>query len=212
TEIRPTPGRREARGVGEWRARRLGLGRLRRRRRIRARLRGPAKRSAEAAQLRDRGRGGLERWPPLRRRDRRLRRAARRRMSRVVTDRLLEAIEGNERAVVFTLIEGEPLGAKALALESGEVLGDGIPPAALDQANELIRAARNRLLELEDARVFAEVYGPPPRLVIVGAVDTADALCQAARLLGWETIVADARAKFATPERIPNADRLLVAW
>ena len=133
-------------------------------------------------------------------------------MSRVVTDRLLEAIEGNERAVVFTLIEGEPLGAKALALESGEVLGDGIPPAALDQANELIRAARNRLLELEDARVFAEVYGPPPRLVIVGAVDTADALCQAARLLGWETIVADARAKFATPERIPNADRLLVEW
>jgi len=133
-------------------------------------------------------------------------------MSRVVTDRLLEAIEGNERAVVFTLIEGEPLGAKALALESGEVVGDGIPPAALEQANELIRAARNRLLELEDARVFAEVYGPPPRLVIVGAVDTADALCQAARLLGWETIVADARAKFATPERIPNADRLLVEW
>ena len=119
-------------------------------------------------------------------------------MSRIVTDRLLKAIEGNERAVVFTVIEGEPLGAKALALESGEVVGDGVPPAALEQANELIRAARNRLLELDDARVFAEVYGPPPRLVIIGAVDTADALCQAAKLLGWETIVVDARAKFAT--------------
>jgi xanthine dehydrogenase accessory factor len=134
------------------------------------------------------------------------------RMSRVVTDRLLKAIEGNERAVVFTVIEGEPLGAKALALESGEVVGDGVPPAALEQANELIRAARNRLLELDDARVFAEVYGPPPRLVIIGAVDTADALCQAAKLLGWETIVVDARAKFATRERIPNADRLIVEW
>jgi xanthine dehydrogenase accessory factor len=133
-------------------------------------------------------------------------------MSRVVTDRLLKAIEGNERAVVFTVIEGEPLGAKALALESGEVVGDGVPPAALEQANELIRAARNRLLELDDARVFAEVYGPPPRLVIIGAVDTADALCQAAKLLGWETIVVDARAKFATRERIPNADRLIVEW
>jgi xanthine dehydrogenase accessory factor len=133
-------------------------------------------------------------------------------MSRVVTDRLLKAIEGNERAVVFTVIEGEPLGAKALALESGEVVGDGVPPAALEQANELIRTARNRLLELDDARVFAEVYGPPPRLVIIGAVDTADALCQAAKLLGWETIVVDARAKFATRERIPNADRLIVEW
>lgn len=133
-------------------------------------------------------------------------------MSRVVTDRLLKAIEGNERAVVFTVIEGEPLGAKTLALESGEVVGDGIPKEALEQADELIRGARNRLLELEDARVFAEVYGPPPRLVIIGAVDTADALCQAAKLLGWETIVADARAKFATRDRIPHADRLIVEW
>ena len=133
-------------------------------------------------------------------------------MTRVVTDRLLNAIEGNERAVVFTVIDGEPLGAKALALESGEIVGEGVPQAALEQADELIRAARNRLLELEDARVFAEVYGPPPRLVIIGAVDTADSLCQAAKLLGWETIVADARARFATPERIPHADRLIVKW
>jgi xanthine dehydrogenase accessory factor len=99
-----------------------------------------------------------------------------------------------------------------LALEGGEVVGDGVPPAALEHASDLIRAARNRLLELDDARVFAEVYGPPPRLVIFGAVDTADALCQAAKLLGWETIVVDARAKFATRDRIPNSDRLIVEW
>lgn len=129
-----------------------------------------------------------------------------------VTERLLKAIDRNERAVVFTVIDGEPLGAKALALESGEVVGDGVPEAAVGQADELIRAARNRVLELEEARVFAEVLGPPPRLVIIGAVDTADALCQAAKLLGWETIVADARPKFATPERIPHADRLIVEW
>ena len=66
--------------------------------------------------------------------------------------------------------------------------------------------------EHEGLRVFAEVYGPPPRLVVVGAVDTAEALCAAAKLLGWTTIVADARAKFATRERIPSADELIVAW
>ena len=60
--------------------------------------------------------------------------------------------------------------------------------------------------------VFGEVYGPPPRLLVYGAVDTAEALCRAAKLLGWTTIVADARAKFATAERIPSADELLVAW
>jgi xanthine dehydrogenase accessory factor len=133
-------------------------------------------------------------------------------VSREVTQRLLDAVERNERAVVFTVIEGEPLGAKAIVLESGEQVGEGIPATALDQAGELIRAARHRVLELADARVFAEIYGPPPRLVIIGAVDTADSLCSAAKQLGWETIVADARAKFATRERIPHADRLIVKW
>ena len=40
---------------------------------------------------------------------------------------------------------------------------------------------------------------PPPRLFVHGAVDTAEALCRAAKNLGWTTIVADARRAFATP-------------
>jgi hypothetical protein len=56
-------------------------------------------------------------------------------------------IERSERAVVFTVIEGEPLGAEALVLESGEQVGNGIPDSALTRSNELIRAARNSVLE-----------------------------------------------------------------
>jgi xanthine dehydrogenase accessory factor len=37
-------------------------------------------------------------------------------------------------------------------------------------------------------------------------------LCRGAKLLGWTAIVADARGKFATAERIPSADQLIVAW
>jgi xanthine dehydrogenase accessory factor len=66
--------------------------------------------------------------------------------------------------------------------------------------------------DLEGMKVFAEVYGPPPRFVVIGAVDTAEALCSAAGLLGWRTIVVDARPLFATRERIPSADELIVAW
>ena len=80
------------------------------------------------------------------------------------------------------------------------------------QADQLIREHRNRILELDGAKVFAEVYGPPPRLLIYGAVDTAEAMCAAAKLLGWRTIVADARAKFATAERLPSADEIVVEW
>jgi xanthine dehydrogenase accessory factor len=129
-----------------------------------------------------------------------------------VTARLLEAIEREERAVLFTVIEGDPLGAHALALEGGERLGDGVPEELLAQAETLIREHRNRILEAGDAKVFAEIYGPPPRLLVYGAVDTAEAMCRAAKLLGWRALVADARAKFATAERIPSADEIVVAW
>ena len=118
---------------------------------------------------------------------------------------------GEERAVLFTVLEGERAGTKLLALESGDTVGDG-PARLAGHAGELLRGGRSRELDDEGIRVFAEVYGPPPRLLVYGAVDSAEALCAAAKLLGWSTIVADARAKFATAERLPSADRLLVAW
>jgi xanthine dehydrogenase accessory factor len=76
----------------------------------------------------------------------------------------------------------------------------------------LIRGGHSRVVEVEGRRLFADVFGPAPRLLVYGAVDTAEALCAAGKALGWHTIAADARAKFATPERIPSADELIVAW
>jgi len=128
-----------------------------------------------------------------------------------LVERLVELAENGGRAVLFTVVEGDGAGGKLLVLESGETLGDG-PAELAASAGELIRGGRNRLLELEGRRVFCEVYGPPPRLVVYGAVDTAESLCRVAKLLGWHTIVADARGKFATRERIPSADELIVQW
>jgi xanthine dehydrogenase accessory factor len=81
-----------------------------------------------------------------------------------------------------------------------------------DLADELIRSGHSKIVELHGRRVFADVFGPRPRLFVYGAVDTADALCAAAKAIGWRTIVADARARFATKERLPNADEIIVAW
>jgi xanthine dehydrogenase accessory factor len=108
-----------------------------------------------------------------------------------VVERVLGAIATEERAVVLTELEtGEQRVVRDTELERG----------------------RSRLVELDGRRVFADVYGPPPRLLVFGAVDTAEALCRAAKAIGWRTIVADARAKFATRERLPSADELVVAW
>jgi xanthine dehydrogenase accessory factor len=94
------------------------------------------------------------------------------------------------------------------------VAGEGVGERLHDPELEL--AARRRgvshVFALEDRTVLADVLAPPPTLFVYGAVDTAGALCRAAKLLGWRTVVADARATFATPERIPSADELLIAW
>ncbi|HKN64333.1 MAG TPA: XdhC/CoxI family protein [Gaiellaceae bacterium] len=97
-----------------------------------------------------------------------------------------------------------------LTVVAGEGVGERLRDPELEQ--EARRRGRSHVLELEERTVFADVAAPPTRLFVYGAVDTAEALCRAGRLLGWRTIVADARASFATPERIPSADQLLVLW
>jgi xanthine dehydrogenase accessory factor len=59
---------------------------------------------------------------------------------------------------------------------------------------------------------FVEQYAPPPVLMVFGAVDTAQALCRMAKQVGFRTIVSDARTKFARPERLPDADEIVVGW
>jgi xanthine dehydrogenase accessory factor len=95
-------------------------------------------------------------------------------------------------------------------------LDDGMQRLVLDGdnevADELIRSGHSKVVQLHGRRLFADVFGPPPRLFVYGAVDTADALCAAAKAIGWRTIVADARGRFATRERLPHADEILVSW
>ena len=97
-----------------------------------------------------------------------------------------------------------------LTVVAGEGVGERLHDAELELAAR--RRGRSHVIELEDSTILADVQAPAPRLFVYGAVDTAEALCRAAKLLGWQTVVADARASFATPERIPSADELLVLW
>ncbi len=126
-------------------------------------------------------------------------------------DDLHRIIDDGDRAVVLTVVSGPDAGAKLLVREDGATAGDG-PAELAELAPEAIRKGRSHVLTLDGETVFADVIAPPPRLFIYGAVDTAEALCRGAKLLGWTSIVADARALFATRERLPSADELLVAW
>ncbi len=67
-------------------------------------------------------------------------------------------------------------------------------------------------MELGGRSLFVEVFPVRPRLVVVGAVEVARSLVRLAKELGFETVVIDGRASFATPERFPDVDRLVVGW
>lgn len=60
--------------------------------------------------------------------------------------------------------------------------------------------------------VFIEGFPPPPLLVIVGAGHIAIPLTVFAKTLNYRVVVVDARSAFATRERFPLADELIVAW
>ena len=64
----------------------------------------------------------------------------------------------------------------------------------------------------EDLSVFIESFAPPPHLVIFGAVDFTAALMRVAKFLGFRVTVCDARPVFATRQRFPLADDVVVDW
>ncbi|MFL5680900.1 MAG: XdhC family protein [Chloroflexota bacterium] len=85
---------------------------------------------------------------------------------------------------------------------------DALVAAALDALNR----GTSRTVEISGRSLFIEAYPVRPRLVVVGAVQAAMSLVSYARELGYATVVVDGRASFATRERFPNVDRLVVGW
>jgi len=114
------------------------------------------------------------------------------------------------------VIEGEYLGAKAVIdHESGYVAGE-LPSEmvadVLADARILMQHEKSRALGYGDTEVFIETVAPQPHLVVFGAVEVAQPLSTMARLLGFQATISDAGAAFATGERFPDADRVLVGW
>src|SRR3954471_5848343 len=75
-----------------------------------------------------------------------------------------------------------------LTVVAGENVGERLHDPELEQ--EARRRGRSHVLGPQARPFFADVPPPPTRLFVYGAVDTAEALCRAAKLLGWQTVVA----------------------
>lgn len=103
-------------------------------------------------------------------------------------------------AVVTRLADG-----RQRIVREGEVADD---PISAELA-ALLRAGRSRLTQ--DGAEFVNVYLPPARLLVIGAVHISQALAPMARLSGFDVRIVDPRSAFATPDRFPDAE-LEAAW
>ena len=94
--------------------------------------------------------------------------------------------------------------------DAGSAADDGRSVAA---AMEALGRGLSRTVAIGGRQFFIEAYPVRPRLVVVGAVaGGAFRWSHIARELGYETVVVDGRAAFATPARFPDVDRLIVGW
>src|SRR5947209_8511990 len=145
-------------------------------------------------------------------------------MSRLYEE--LKDLLGQEKGVAMaTVVRGpEHVGAKLLVLPGKKTTGT-LGNAALDAlvVEDAERAIWNGdagthtyTIESETGAlpfdVFIEGFPPPPTLIIVGAGHIAIPLTTFAKTLNYRVVVIDARAAFATRERFPHADELIVEW
>jgi xanthine dehydrogenase accessory factor len=142
----------------------------------------------------------------------------------LVLDQLRPALASGSPIALATVVSGPDIGSHLIVAPGRPAVGTlGNPD--LDRVVE-----RDTLGELEagrsgtrhygpagearqdDVAVFIESFAPPPRMVIFGAVDFTAALLRVAKFLGYHVTVCDARAVFATKQRFPLADEVVVDW
>src|ERR1700676_4918846 len=63
-----------------------------------------------------------------------------------------------------------------------------------------------------EGALLVQPFRRPAHLIIVGAIHIAIPLHRLPKVMGYQVTIVDARAKFATKERFPEADELIVAW
>ncbi|HZD69363.1 MAG TPA: XdhC family protein [Actinomycetes bacterium] len=130
-------------------------------------------------------------------------------------DSVRELAGSERRGALVTVVAGQGIGAKLLVTPDGSegTLGEeALDAEAAAVARELLPGEEAAVREIAGRELFFDVFAPQPTLLIVGAVDFSAALARAARQAGYRVVVVDARERFATRERIPAADEVLVAW
>ena len=95
---------------------------------------------------------------------------------------------------------------QTLLVDGERVLGPLLPSSVDTVVQGAVRNDKGAKVDTAEGAWFVQVFNPPLRLVVVGAVHIAQALVPMARLAGYAVIVVDPRRAFAAAERFPEVD------
>ena len=104
--------------------------------------------------------------------------------------------------------------ARNLATHESQLirLGDHKLADALHEAvAEAHRQDRSKAVEIDGTRWFLQIFNPPLRLVVVGAVHISQALAPMAKAAGYDVTIIDPRRAFASAARFPDI-KLIDDW
>jgi xanthine dehydrogenase accessory factor len=124
-------------------------------------------------------------------------------------------VEAGRPAVVVASLTGTP--HRLVVTErgtSGTLGNDALDMVASRAALSLLAAAPSGVHEVHVGgvahRLYFERHAPPVTLIVFGATHVAMPLVSLAKVLGLRTVVVDGRDRFATRERFPTADEIMV--
>ena len=121
--------------------------------------------------------------------------------------RYIEAViaankEGRSVALATELPSGAQLFLDAEATEGNLQLDE----ASIAAMREALRADRNITLDTASGRVFVQVFSPPRRCFVIGAVHIAQPLVPMLIAADYKPIVIDPRGAWATEARFPGVE------
>jgi xanthine dehydrogenase accessory factor len=124
-------------------------------------------------------------------------------LKRETLDLLLQARAAKRPAALLRWLE---TGRQALVVAGDVVLGDAQPQAVLAAIADAHRRDKGTTIASDEGPLFIQVFNPPLRLIVVGAVHIAQALVPMASLAGYDVTVVDPRRAFASDARFPGVD------
>jgi len=110
--------------------------------------------------------------------------------------------EGRSVALATDLRSGAQLYIDGPSAEGELALDDN----SMRQMREALQTDRNTTLDTPGGRVFVQVFSPPRRCFVIGAVHIAQPLVPMLMAADYKPIVIDPRVQFATAERFPGVE------